>query len=72
MFVVCILALMLLVFYKYQDMCLEDLNTRYVFTAHRSVGTLLACELVFVYYLVSFGISSFMLRHKFTCFENGA
>jgi hypothetical protein len=35
--------------YKYQDICLEDVNTRYVFTVHRSVGTLLACELVSVY-----------------------
>jgi len=46
---------MWLILYKYQAMCLEDVNTtRYVFTVHRSVGILLACEVVSVYYLVSF------------------
>jgi len=49
-----VLALMWLILYKYQDMCLEDVNTRDVFTVRRSLGTLLAFEPVSVYYLVSF------------------
>jgi len=51
---VCIVAFMWLIFCKYQDISLENVNTGHVFSVHRSVGTLSAGELVSVYYLVPF------------------